>query len=153
MLYLSSNGHLSMHRYIVWYYRLSRLQWSDSQVLSCRDNNLIKAVQTSGSQCCNTKTFLNNSHYCTYPQFPVLSTLFSLFLPPALPLSFMYLQNLIFPLQVTSICLCVRVALVPHITLRNSQDEGLYSHHYFCLSTVSCLSLLSTQRHTALFCQ
>lgn len=55
-----------MQIYIL-YYCLSRLQWSDSQVHSYRHNNLIKAIQTSGSQCYYTKTFLNNSHYCTYP--------------------------------------------------------------------------------------
>lgn len=69
MICLRNNGNLSMHIFILWYYCLSSPQWSDSQVHSCRHNNLIKAVQTSGSQCCYTKTFLNNSHYCTYPNF------------------------------------------------------------------------------------
>lgn len=64
-----SNGHLSTHMHTVWCECLRRLQQSDRQVYSLRHSRVIKAVQTSGSQSYYTKTILNNSQNCTYPNF------------------------------------------------------------------------------------
>lgn len=50
-------------------------------VHSCRYNSVIKAIQASGSQWYYTKTFLNNTRSCTYPNFqscPPLSPWFFL---------------------------------------------------------------------------
>lgn len=114
---------------------------------------VIKATQTSGSQCEHSKALLNFRCICTYPGPQPCPWLTQHFLHLGMSSSFFVLQQP--PFSLTShlhllLCQCGPSA---HGSLRNSQDEEPHSPPCLCLSAGSCLSLLSTLHHTGLFCQ